>query len=121
MCCVLVFEVSQRIDFFLLLLLSVVSVACQCCLGVCGMVHHFFGCLCGGPSICLGDGIMLCVWDACYIGCWCIAGVCVLCVCKRGCFVWYCDPYMYVRDVCQCCDVYVRVICVLCQIFVLGR
>jgi len=43
---------------------------------VCARVHQVFGCLCGGPSIRSGDGIMLCVWDVCCSGCWCIAGVC---------------------------------------------
>jgi len=38
----------------------------------------FFSCVCGVPSICLGDGSMLCVWDVCCIGCWCIVGVCVI-------------------------------------------
>jgi len=45
---------------------------------VCGM-STFFLVVCVVPSICLDDGIMLCVWDVCCIGCWCIAGgVCVI-------------------------------------------
>jgi len=57
---------------------------------VCGV--QFFGGLCGGPSICLGDGIVL---DVCCIGCWCIAGVCncvrvsVVVVCDTVFHIWY--------------------------------
>jgi len=63
----------------------VVSVVCMCSYVtggyVSGMIHQFFGCLCGGPSICLRDGIMLCVWDVyCCIRCWCIAVCVIVCV-----------------------------------------
>jgi len=55
------------------------------------MVHQFFGCLCRGRSMCLGDGIMF-VWHVCYIGCWCIAGVCN---CVPVSLVVVCDIVIY--------------------------
>jgi len=39
------------------------------------LVHQFFGCFLYGPSICLGDGIMLCMGCLCWVRCWC--GNCV--------------------------------------------
>jgi len=110
--------------FFFLLLLSIVSVVfgvvcmCSCDQGLC---------LWYGPPV-----FWLFLWwtfdmfrrwyHVVYMGCLLYWGgvllVFVLCVCKRGCCVWYCDPYMYVRDVCQSFDVCFCVICVLCQIFV---
>jgi len=38
----------------------------------------FFGCLCGTPLTCLGDGIMLCVWYVFCMGVVYIAGLCVI-------------------------------------------
>ena len=58
----------------------------------------FFGCLCCAPSTCLGDGIMLCVWYVFCIGCWCIAGLCVV---VRVSVVVVCDTVpMYVSERC---------------------
>jgi len=59
--------------FFVIVEYCVCSCQCWCMCSyvtggyVRGRVHQFFGCL-YVRSICLGDGIMLCVWDVCCIG-----------------------------------------------------
>jgi len=48
-----------------------------------GMVHQFFDCLWGGPSICLGDVyVFVCMVDVCCFGLCALLG-CVIFVCVR--------------------------------------
>jgi len=88
---------------------------------VCGIVHQFFWLF----VLCTFDMFrrwyyvvcMVCFLYWVLVHCWFVCN----CVRVSVVVVCYCDPYLYLRDVCWCCDICVCVICVLCQIFVLKR
>jgi len=53
--------------------------------------------VCVVPSICLGWYYVVCMGCLLY-WCWCIAGVCVILLCKRGCCVCYTDAVIHICE-----------------------
>jgi len=73
---------------------------------ICDMVHQFFWFFVWWTFDMLGDGIMLCVWYVFCIGCWCIAGLCVV---VRVRVVVVCDTVIHVCILEMCVSVVIYV------------
>jgi len=107
--CVVVFEVGQEgIDFFFLFVecwICGVSVVCMCSYVtggyVCGMVHQFFGCLCGVFDMFRRWHYAVLYWVLVY--CWCVYCVCVSVVVVCGTVIHIC------REMCVSVVMYVFV------------